>query len=155
MTARTRAEAEQPGLWELPEMRPASPGRPPRPRVHAPRVRPTGEHLSTPCEPSCIVCGHPEGRGACWPRCPVLCAHSTEASLAEVCIVTTHVTARLVVGLPGAGEPGRRLAVVSCPFCERPHAHTAAYGVRYQISGCGQPYIVHLQRPPITRGGAP
>lgn len=111
------------------------------------------------CDPTCIRCGKPEGRGLCHTRCAVVCGHPEPLDPAgrapvEVCLVTTHVQARLVAGLPGA-EPGRRLAAVDCPRCGRVHWHGAVYGARYRIAPCNwQPYIVHLPRPAIAPAAA-
>ncbi|MFC3986812.1 hypothetical protein [Streptosporangium jomthongense] len=146
----TRAVLDQPALWE-PEPEPA---RPPRRPTHTPRPRRTRESQAEPCDPACLTCGKPEGRGLCSPRCSVTCVHVAQADLVEVCLVTVHVTARVVVGIHGA-EPGRRLAAVTCPFCERLHWHAAQYGRRYRVAPCGRPYIVTLARPRIGPQEAP
>ncbi|MFF4417504.1 hypothetical protein ACFYY8_33685 [Streptosporangium sp. NPDC001559] len=140
----TRAVLDQPALWD----EPAEPARPPRRPTHTPRPRRTRESQAEPCEPSCLVCGKAEGRGLCSPRCSVTCVHVAQADLVEVCLVTVHVTARVVVGIHGF-EPGRKIAVVTCPFCTRVHWHAAQYGRRYRMAHCGQPYIVTLARPHI------
>ncbi|WP_157251096.1 hypothetical protein [Nonomuraea typhae] len=139
--------ADQPGLWDLPEVRPATPTRPPRPRIHASAPRRAKTQRERDCDPRCLVCGHPEGRGLCTPRCAVVCVHAAQPYRAEVCIATVHVTAQLAVGLPGA-RPGRHLAVVDpCPRCGQRHAHAERYGRAWRLAPCGQPYIVHLPRP--------
>lgn len=118
-----------------------------RPPVHPPRSRRDPDQLAEPCHPKCIVCGRPEGRGLCTPRCAILCRHVAQPGRAEVCLVTTRVTARLVTG----AVPDRRLAVVDrCPCCGRLHWHSPAFGLHYRVSGCGQPYLVYLPRPRIT-----
>ena len=150
----TRADVlDQPGLWDLP----AEPVRVCR-RNHAPlyppRPRRTKEQRERDCDPRCLTCGHPEDRGICYPRCPIVCVHTAQPGRVELCLVTVRVSARLVVGLPGS-RPGRRLALVDvCPWCEHTHWHTPAYGLRYRTAGCGRPYLVHLPRPAITPGGA-
>lgn len=145
----------QPALWDLPAPEPAKPQ---RRRNHAPlyppRPRRTKEQREQDCDPRCLVCHHPEDRGLCSPRCSIVCVHNGQPARVELCLVITRVTARLVIGLPGA-RPGRRLALVDvCPHCERAHWHTPAYGLHYRTAGCGRPYLVHLPRPAITPGGA-
>ncbi|RCG27196.1 hypothetical protein DQ384_26110 [Sphaerisporangium album] len=143
-----------------PEPPPARPA-PPAPRrgrrtarslAHTPRRRRANQDED--CEPACLRCGGPEGRGLCQPRCAVVCAHTAQPDVIDVCIITRHVTARLAVGTPGS-RPGRRLAVVdSCPWCERVHWHAAAFGVRVRVGQCGWPYVVHLDRPPVATTAA-
>ncbi|GAA4209554.1 hypothetical protein GCM10022252_76240 [Streptosporangium oxazolinicum] len=152
-------------LWDLPQppTRPLPrpderlPHAKPAPRrnhvLNIPRARLTEEAKAQDCEPTCMVCGKPEGRGLCSPRCRVLCANSAQPGRTEVCIITTRVTARLAVGVHGA-EPGRKLAVVDeCPHCERVHWHTPQYGTHYRVPPCRQPYLLTLPRPRIGPGG--
>jgi hypothetical protein len=144
----------QPALWDLP----AAPPKPVRRRNHAPlfppRPRRTKEQRERDCDPRCLTCHHPEDRGLCSPRCAVVCVHTGQPARVELCLVMVRVQARLVIGLPGA-RPGRRLALVdACPYCERVHWHTPAFGLRYRTAQCGRPYLVHLPRP-TTTGGAP
>jgi hypothetical protein len=130
--------------------------RTPPPRRRMNHVLPLGYPWQPPdeCNPTCARCGKPEGIGLCHTRCAVVCGKPRPLELdphgrapVEVCLITTHVTARLIAGLPGA-EPGRKLAAVDCPRCHRVHWHGAAYGARYRIAPCNwQPYIVHLPRP--------
>lgn len=136
---------DQPALWELTD----DPAPPQRRPTHTPRPRRVKEAQAEPCDPTCLVCGKAEGRGLCTPRCSVMCVHTAQADLIEVCLVTVHVTAHLVVGIHGF-EPGRRLAVVTCPFCERTHWHAPRFGRHYRMAPCGQPYIVTLTRPTDT-----
>lgn len=149
----TGAVLDQPGLWEL---EPAPP--PARRRNHSgllpPRQPRTKEQREQDCDPRCLVCGRPEESGGlCHPRCSIVCVHTAQPALVEVCIATVRVTARLVIGLPGA-QPGRRLAAVdTCPHCGHTHWHSPAHGLRYRIAGCGKPYLVWLPRPRITAGG--
>ncbi|MER7126660.1 hypothetical protein [Micrococcus luteus] len=152
----TRAAVlDQPTLWDDPTPTPAEehddqPVPALRRPTHTPRPRRTKASQAEPCEPTCLVCGKPEGRGLCSPRCSNVCAHIAQADLVEVCLVTVYVTARVVVGLPGA-EPGRHLAVVTCPFCARRHWHAARYGRHYRTAHCsGRPYIVTLARPRVA-----
>lgn len=152
------AVLDQPALWDVPRPAPARPttaAAKHRP-THAPRPRRSKEAQAEECDPACLACGKPEGRGLCYPRCSVVCVHTGQPDVVEVCLTTTRVVARLVAGVPGVpGVPGRRLAVVECPFCERLHWHTPAFGRHHRVSGCGQPYIVTLPRPRITPQGAP
>lgn len=151
----TGAVLDQPALWELPEPDPPPASR----RNHAgllpPRQPRTKEQREQPCDPRCLTCDRPEDAGGlCHPRCSIVCVHTAQPARVEVCIATVSVTARLVVGLPGA-QPGRRLALVdTCPHCGHTHWHTPAHGLRYRIAGCGRPYLVWLPRPRITAGGA-
>lgn len=154
----------QAGLFDLAPALPAAPApkpeqlplpvkqpKPARPRVHPPRPRRSKDAQARDCDPRCLVCRHPEGRGLCTPRCAVVCRHTAQPDRVEVCLVTVRVTARLVTGLPGAEGPGRHLAVVDrCPWCGRVHWHAEAYGLRLRIAGCGAPYLVQLDRPRIT-----
>ncbi|MFC6081023.1 hypothetical protein [Sphaerisporangium aureirubrum] len=128
----------------LPEPRTVQ--RAPRPRTHPSRPRRSKESQAEDCEPACLICKHPEGRGLCQPRCAVVCSHTANPDVVEVCIIARRVTARLVIGTPGS-RPGRRLAVVTCPWCERVHWHAAEFGIRYRSGRCGWPYLVHLPRP--------
>lgn len=142
---------EQDLLWDLDQ--PDTPeralhGAPAPQPTHTPRPDPTRDEITAECEPTCLSCGKPEGRGLCSPRCMVVCNRLPAAEPAEVCIVTTRVLARLAVGIHGA-EPGRKLAVVDCPHCQRVHWHTPQYGTHYRIPPCRQPYIVTLPRPRV------
>ncbi|GAA0402797.1 hypothetical protein GCM10009530_63460 [Microbispora corallina] len=145
--------ADQPGLFDLdtPAPAPAPWRKRARALTHTPRPRRTKEAQAEECEPACLTCGKPEGRGLCHPRCAVICTHTRQPDRVEVCLVTTHVTALLVEGtrtLTGSHQH----ALVCCPFCGDVHHHAPTYGARYRLSGCGQPYIVHLHRPRITNG---
>lgn len=148
------AVLDQPALWDIPRPAPACPAanqaaKPKRRPTHTPRPRRSKEAQAEECDPTCLTCGKPEGRGLCHPRCSVICVHTAQPDLVEVCLATTCVTARLTIGIHGF-EPGRKLAVVDCPFCERLHTHTPRFGRHYRLSGCGQPYIVTLPRPRIN-----
>ncbi|MFI7628424.1 hypothetical protein [Microbispora rosea] len=144
------ATLDQPGLFDLEQPKP----RPKRARrlTHTPRPRRSKEAQAEECDPTCLVCGKAEGKGLCSPKCAVVCSHTRQPDLVEVCLVTTRVTAVLVEGartLTGS----RPLALVLCPHCGDVHWHAPAYGVHYRLSGCGQPYVVHLPRPRFTPGG--
>lgn len=143
----------QPGLWDLPAEPQPEPlpvkQRHIKPPTHTPRPRRSKEAQREECDPRCLVCGKPEGRGLCAPRCSVVCVHSRQPDLIEICLVTAHVTAILMTGTVTLRGAHRR-ALVSCPFCGDIHWHAATYGARYRVSGCGQPYIVHLARPRIA-----
>ena len=151
----TRAAiVDQPALWDL-EPAPAPlpvKQRRVRPPTHTPRPRRSKEAQREECDPACLVCGKPEGRGLCTPRCSVACVHTRQPDLVEVCLVTTHVTAVLMTGertLTGTHQH----ALVLCPFCGEVHWHAVRFGAAYRVARCGQPYIVHLDRPRI--GGTP
>ncbi|MET8334400.1 hypothetical protein [Streptosporangium canum] len=120
-----------------------------RTHAHTSRPRRNPEHRAAPCNPTCITCGHPEhpeGLHYCHPTCLLLCEHTNEASLADVCIVTTHVTAELIT----SPHTGKQHAVITCPHCERTHRHAPTPGRHHRISSCGRPYIVHLAAPEAT-----
>jgi hypothetical protein len=70
----------------------------------------------------------------------LLCAHTEEPSLADICIVLTHVQAELIE----SPHTGKQHAVLTCPHCERTHRHAPTPGRHHRISSCGKPYIVHL-----------
>lgn len=147
------ATMEQPGLWDLPEPEPVK-RKTPRPPIHTPRPRRSKEAQALECAPSCLVCGKAEGRGLCSPRCSVVCSHVAQPDTAEVCVVSVHVTAILVTGMPGS-TPGRKIAFVACPYCGEIHWHAPTFGVHYRTAPCGTPYIVHLARPRIAPWEAP
>ncbi|MBX6387354.1 MAG: hypothetical protein IRZ07_30980, partial [Microbispora sp.] len=143
------ATIDQPVLFDLePQPRPKRA----RALTHAPRPRRTEEAQAEPCDPTCLVCGKPEGRGLCSPRCAIVCTHTRQPELTEVCLVTTRVTAVLVTGTPTV-TGSRPLALVLCPHCGEVHWHAATYGAHYRTSACGRPYIVHLPKPRLTPGG--
>lgn len=124
---------------------------PPRPtHTHRPRPRRDPDHRAAPCNPTCILCGrleHPDGLNYCRPACLHLCAHTEEASLADVCLITVRATAHLVT----SPYTGKQHAVVTCPHCGKTHRHTPAPGRRYRISGCRKPYIVQADTPENTQ----
>lgn len=116
------------------------------------------EDRATPCNPTCLTCGRPtpeDKTNDCLATLPVItpcatvCRHVARRALAEVCIVTTRVTAVADT----SPYSGRTIALVLCPYCGEPHAHAPAFGVRYRVSGCGHPYVVHLPRPRLGAGG--
>lgn len=121
---------EQDLLWDLDPVDPveALHDAPSPHAVHTPRPDPTRDEITAECEPVCLGCGKPEGRGLCSPRCMVVCTRLPAAEVAEVCVVTTRVLARLAVGI---------------------HWHTPLYGTHYRVPPCRQPYIVILPRPRI------
>ncbi|MGC5012563.1 hypothetical protein ACLQ2R_17505 [Streptosporangium sp. DT93] len=143
---RTLVPAGQDLLWDLDPIDDLHGAPSPQPR-HTPRPDPTRDEIQAECEPACLGCGKPEGRGLC-SRCMVVCTRLPANEVADVCVVTTRVLARLAVGIHGH-EPGRKLAVVDCPHCDRLHWHTPLYGTHYRVPPCRQPYIVILPRPRI------
>ncbi|MBO3751567.1 hypothetical protein J5X84_36305 [Streptosporangiaceae bacterium NEAU-GS5] len=148
----------QDGLWDLaPEPLPTPAGTRTRPRrvpIHTPQPHRTKEFRDQPCDPACLICGKPEGRGLCHPRCTVVCSHNREPWRAEICLITTKITARLVEGARTAISRRRELAVVDqCPTCGRLHWHPPTYGLHLRIPPCGIPYLVHLPRPRLTAAG--
>lgn len=154
----TRAAVlDQAALWDLDpagEQLADQAAAPTRRPTHTPRPRRSKEAQAEECDPTCLVCGKAEGRGLCSPRCATACVHTAQPDLVEICLITTRVTARLVIGIHGY-EPGRRLALVDrCPHCERTHWHAAHYGTHYRLAHCGQPYLVTLARPHTTPGAA-
>ncbi|MGP3914355.1 hypothetical protein [Nonomuraea sp. 10N515B] len=106
----------------------------------------------TDCAPVCLACGTPEppDDADAWPLCPVtlsrcatVCAHTTEPYKADICLITTHVTAELMT-LPNSG---RTIAAVTCPHCAQLHAHDPTPGHHYRTSRCPtgrKPYIIHV-----------
>lgn len=104
------------------------------------------------CQPTCLACGTPEPPedAPAWPLCPAthsrcatVCAHTADAFKADVCLITTHVTARLMT-LPNTGLT---TAVVTCPHCGTLHPHNPTPGTHYRTSRCRtsrKPYIVHV-----------
>lgn len=111
-------------LFDLATPTPRPTPAPPRPtHTHRPRPRRDPHHRAAPCNPTCLL----------------LCAHTEEASLADVCLITMRVAAHLVT----SPYSGKQHAVVTCPHCGKTHRHTPAPGRRYRISGCGQPYLIH------------
>ncbi|WP_049562218.1 hypothetical protein [Nonomuraea sp. SBT364] len=137
----------------IPETATAPAAKPARTTGHprAPR-RDKAWNEATPCAPTCLACHRPEpGPDApAWPLCTVtgsrhatLCEHTSDAYRADVCLITLHVPAVLMT-LP---ETGRTVAAVTCPYCERLHAHDPKPGRHYRISRCRagrKPYIVHV-----------
>lgn len=147
---RTLTAPGQDTLWDLTPPAPTVPAQAPAPLKKTRRFH----RLDLPaplrgvCNPRCLVCGRDENTGLCAP-CSIVCHQPSTGTPIEVCLTTTRVTARLTIGIHGF-EPGRKLAVVDCPFCERLHTHTPRFGRHYRLSGCGQPYIVTLPRPRIN-----
>ncbi|OPG13673.1 hypothetical protein [Microbispora sp. GKU 823] len=130
------------------------------PRISAHRAQPRRdtEDRAMPCNPTCLTCGQPTpedqtadciGTLPVVTPCATVCRHVGRPAVAEVCVVTTRVTAVADT----SPHSGRTIALVLCPFCGEVHHHAATYGVRYRISACGRPYVVHLPRPRLTPGG--
>lgn len=104
------------------------------------------------CNPTCLACGAPEPPedATHWPLCPAthsrcatVCAHTSDAFKADVCLITLHVTARLMT-LP---TTGLTTAAVQCPHCGTLHPHNPTPGTHYRTSRCRtgrKPYIVHV-----------
>ena len=117
---------------------------PPTPPHYTPRWPNTDKLTATTCQPRCVKCRHPEGRGTCR-RCLLICDHTTpkKRKLAGVCLVRAVGAARTVASL----STGRRLVVVDrCPFCTRPHMHSAdAAAGPYRLAACRQPYLLDLR----------
>jgi hypothetical protein len=109
----------------------------------------------TPCAPECLACGAPEPpeNAPAWDlcletggRCATVCAHTSDAYKADICVITTHVAAVLMT-LPYSG---RTIAAVTCPHCSNLHAHDPAPGRHYRTSKCRtgrKPYIIHTPPP--------
>ncbi|MEV4179915.1 hypothetical protein AB0J28_00530 [Streptosporangium canum] len=138
----TRAAVlDQPALWDLlatqSEPKPAPAPIKKTRRFHVLDLPTPGKVF---CNPRCIVCRRHEDNGLCRP-CSVVCGRPLHSTPVEVCLTTTHVTAR---------PAGDRLIAVTCPWCSRTHWHSAAVASPYRISGCGRPYIVHLTAPEAT-----
>ncbi|SFK92153.1 hypothetical protein SAMN05216275_14140 [Streptosporangium canum] len=134
---RTLTAPAQDALWEIPA--PAVPAQAPPPLKKTRRFHVLD--LPTPqpsrCDPRCLTCGHDEGDGHCNP-CAITCRRPLLRVPVEVCLTTTHVTAR---------PAGDRLIAVTCPWCTHTHWHSATAASPYRISGCGKPYIVHTAAP--------
>lgn len=103
------------------------------------------------CKPTCLACGAPEPpeNADAWPICPTthsrcatICAHTSDAYKADICLITVHVHAELMT-LPNTG---RTVAALTCPHCQQLHAHDPTPGTHYQTSRCHtgrKPYIIH------------
>ena len=111
------------------------------PWIRVPKVRtgnePPGEPI--PCGDICVTCRH--YRRTCnTGRCAPICATKyVRPGPVHVCLITTHVGARLIIRASRArttyiGPSGQEyppppimwplLVVDMCPWCSRPHLHT-------------------------------
>lgn len=132
---------DQPALWDEPATD-TQPTQPKKTHAHPRPPRRNPDFRALPCQPECIICGHPEhpdGLQYCQPSCTVLCQHVAQPHRADICLTTVHVTATVHT----SPHSGHAIAAVACPHCGRLHPHTPNPGTRYRISGCGKPYIVH------------
>jgi hypothetical protein len=158
--SRRTAVLDHPGLWDLPEPEP-EPEPAPKPKsrrrhvLDLPRPSRDKDHDGQDCAPTCLTCGKPEGQGLCHApsKCAIVCARTNQPSRAEVCIITTRVTATPTTGTRKNGQPAHRIAWVLCPECGQVHWHGASYGARVRVGQCGAVYVVHLNRPRITAAG--
>ncbi|WP_436759373.1 hypothetical protein [Streptosporangium sp. V21-05] len=150
----TRALALPPGqdtLWDDPA--PAVPAQAaPPPLKKAQRFHALG--LAAPlrgvCNPRCLVCGRDEDDGLCVP-CSVVCGPPVRRAKVEICLIARWATARAA---------GDRLLVVTCPWCDRTHWHSAASTMPVRSGQCGKPYVLRtpctgLQRTLSGEQGSP
>jgi|GEM_PF-4577708 len=135
---RALVPAEQDTLWDVPA--PAVPAQAPplkpRRRFHTLDLP---APLRSVCTPRCLVCGRDEDDGLCTP-CSVACQPG--GGRVEVCLITRWATAR---------PAGNRLLVVTCPWCERTHWHSAASTVPVRSGQCGKPYVLRMPQMGLRR----
>lgn len=157
MSPRTAAPPEQPSLFD-PEP-PAAPPPPPAPPTKAkprsnrrhvlglPRPWPKGHH----CDPKCLTCGHDDHDGTCPNGCVIVCSRPPHRRApngkrlptpVELCLITTTITPRIAQGVTAYDQPGRQLAVVTCPRCQRLNWHRPTPGRTYRTGQCGHPYVI-------------